>query len=569
MSARKKRWKLLDPAPSSFYKAFPDYPEVLATLLYQRDRRDAQAIESFFSRDYKREIHDPFLLKGMDIAAQRVAQAIQKGESIAVYGDFDTDGVTAVALLMQAISAMGGDIRPYIPHRLSEGYGLNVEALDKLKADGVSLLITVDCGISNVAEVEHANTIGLDVIVTDHHSPPAELPPALAVVNPKQEGCPYPFKHLVGVGIAYKLVQALVRLNMPMPLRSSDLLDMVALGTVTDMGPLWGENRVLVRVGLDAINKTDRPGIRALILAAGLVPGRVTSTDISFMLGPRLNAAGRLDDADLAYKLLLAEDLESAQVYAAELNEANRRRQEMTKETQQQALERIRELKKHQNRIVVLAGDYPAGIVGLVAAKLVEDLARPVLLLEEQEEVSRGSARSVPDFNIIEALRTCDDLFVRYGGHSAAAGFTIKNELLPELERRLLEYAETRLPEAPQPILEIHAEAPIETVGWDLQKQLELLEPFGQANQQPTLLTRRVRASGGTARGAEGQHLVFRVDDGNGGPTIDAIAFRLGHLSNFFQKPRFIDIAYTLEINEWNGNRKLQLNIKDFRQPQD
>ncbi len=427
MSARKKRWELLDPAPPSFRASLRDHSPIVATLLYQRDLRDPQQIESFFSRDYKGGIHDPFLLKGMDAAAGRLAQAISEGEPIAVYGDFDTDGVTAVALLMQAISAMGGDIRPYIPHRLSEGYGLNTEAIDRLVSEGVRVLVTVDCGISNAREVAHARAAGLDVIVTDHHTPPTTLPDALAIVNPKQPGCEYPFKQLVGVGIAYKLVQALVRLGLRLPLRSRDLLDVVALGTVTDMGPLWGENRVLVRAGLEAINMTERPGLKALIVAAGLAPGKVRSSDISFMLGPRLNAAGRLDDARLAYQLLLADDFASAQQIAADLNAANRRRQEMTKEAQQAALAQIRALGKDSNRITILDGDYPAGLVGLVSAKLVEELARPVLLLERGEETSRGSARSVPGFNIIEALTACDDLFVRYGGHSAAAGFTIAN----------------------------------------------------------------------------------------------------------------------------------------------
>jgi single-stranded-DNA-specific exonuclease len=569
MSARKKRWELRPPAPAEFLTTMHDRSPIVATLLYQRELRDPQALSAFLSSDYKSGFHDPFLMKGMQLAAQRIAHAIAEGEPIAVYGDFDTDGVTAVTLLMQAIGAMGGDIRPYIPHRLNEGYGLNTEAIDKLIAEGVRLLITVDCGISNVREVAHARAAGLDVIVTDHHTPPAELPDALAVVNPKQPGCAYPYKQLVGVGIAYKLVQALVRLGMQLPLRGRDLLDVVALGTVTDMGPLSGENRVLVRAGLDSINTTDRPGLKALIVAAGLSRGKISAGDISFMLGPRLNAAGRLDDAVLAYKLLLADDFAAAQQLAADLNAANRRRQELTKEVQQAALAQIRELAKDANRIVILDGaGYPAGLVGLVAAKLVEELARPVLLLERGEETSRGSARSVPGFNMIEALTECDDLFVRYGGHSAAAGFTIANDRLPELERRLLRYAEARLPDQPDPVLDIHVETPLGALSWGLHEQLAALEPFGQANPQPVLMSRRARVSGAWAKGAEGQHLKLRVDDGNGGPSFDAIAFRLGHLAQHFQRPRSIDIAYTLEANEWNGSKTLQLNVKDFRQPQ-
>lgn len=570
MSARKKRWVLRDPAPPAVLSSMRHLAPVVATLLYQRGIRDKASVDAFLSSDYKSGLHDPFLLKGMDAAARRVAAAIAEREPIVVYGDFDTDGVTAVTLLVQAITAMGGEIRPYIPHRLREGYGLNTEAIDQLAAEGVRVLLTVDCGISNVREVAYAREQGLDVIVTDHHTPPDILPDAFAIVNPKQPGCEYPFKQLVGVGIAYKLVQALARLGLKMPLRGRDLLDVVALGTVTDMGPLQGENRILVRAGLESINATQRAGLKALILAAGLVQGKVTSTDISFMLGPRLNAAGRLDDAVLAYKLLLADDPAAAQGFAEELNKANRRRQEMTKEIQQVARQQADDLGKTERPIVILdSADFPAGLVGLVAARLVEDLGRPVLMLERGETTSRGSARSVPDFNIIEALTSCDDLFVRYGGHSAAAGFTIETEKLPELEERLLAYAAERLPDTEQlPPLDIDAEVPLAHLSWELLAQIAVLEPFGQANPQPVLMSRRVHVSGAWPRGAEGQHLKLRIDDGRGGPSFDAIAFRLGNLAGYFAKYPWIDIAYVLEAHEWNGNRTLQLNIKDLRRAQ-
>jgi single-stranded-DNA-specific exonuclease len=570
MSARKKRWVLRDPAPAEFVASARDRSPIVATLLYQRELRDQRSVDAFLSSDYRSGLHDPFLMKGMDAAARRIAAAIAEGEPIAVYGDFDTDGVTAVTLLMQAIAAMGGEIRPYIPHRLREGYGLNTEAIDQLIAEGVRLLITVDCGISNVREVAHAQASGLDVIVTDHHTPPDVLPQAFALVNPKQPGCAYPYKQLVGVGIAYKLVQALARLGLKMPLRGRDLLDVVALGTVTDMGPLTGENRVLVRAGLESINTTQRPGLKALIVAAGLAQGKVTSGDISFMLGPRLNAAGRLDDAVLAYQLLLADDHGAAQQLAENLNQANRRRQELTKEIQASARQQVEQLGKATNPIVVLDGaDYPAGLVGLVAARLVEELGRPVLMLERGEEQSRGSARSVPGFSIIDALTACEDLFVRFGGHTAAAGFTIATDKLPELERRLLAYAEEHLPgELLTPALEIDAEVPLGALTWDLLAQIAVLEPFGQANPQPVLMSRRVRVAGAWARGADGQHLKLRLDDGHGGPSYEAIAFRLGHLVGYFEKYPWLDIAYTLEANEWNGSRTLQLNIKDLRRAQ-
>jgi single-stranded-DNA-specific exonuclease len=569
MSARKKRWVLRDPAPAEFLAAH-DRPQLLATLLYQRGLRDRASIEAFLAPDYKSGLHDPFLLKGMAAAADRVAAAIRNGEPIAVYGDFDTDGVTAVALLMQAIAAMGGDIRPYIPHRLREGYGLNTEAIDTLADQGVRLLITVDCGISNAREVAHARARGVDVVVTDHHTPPETLPDAVAVVNPKQPGCPYPDKQLVGVGIAYKLVQALARRGFRPPLRKEDLLDVVALGTVADMGPLTGENRVLVTSGLEAVNVTQRPGLRALIIAAGLRPGAVTAADIGYGLAPRLNAAGRLDDAVRAYQLLLAEDDATAQALAAELSQANRRRQDLTKEIQQAARSHAEQLGKLDNRIVVLdSAAYQAGVVGLVASRLVEDLGRPVLLVERGEHTSRGSARSVPGFSIVDALTSCADMLVRYGGHAAAAGFTVESERLEELEARLLAYAEAHLPDdLLAPALEIDAETPLDAISWELLDQLSTLEPFGQANPQPMLLSRSVRVAGAWAKGSEGQHLKLRLDDGNGGPPFDAMAFRLGAFASYLQRPRAIDIAFTLERNDWNGSSSLQLNIKDFRRAQ-
>lgn len=565
MSARRKRWDLRDLAPPEFVQATGLSP-LLATLLHQRDLRDPAAVATFLAAEFKGGLHDPLLMKGMPEAAARIGAAVRAGEPMAVYGDFDTDGVTAVTLLVQAITAMGGTIRPYIPHRTREGYGLNNLAVSQLAEDGVRLLITVDCGISNAAEVAEAMRIGLDVIVTDHHHPPATLPAALAVVNPKQPGCPYPFKDLVGVGIAYKLVQALVKQGLSLGgLRGRDLLDVVALGTVTDMGPLRGENRVLVKAGLDAINASERPGLKALIEVAGLTRGKVTSSDIGYMLGPRINAAGRLDDAVLAYKLLLADTYAAARAIAQDLNQTNRERQELTRRVQAAAKAQAEAQGKHELPIVVIAGEeFPAGVVGLVAGKLVEEWGRPVLLIERGPEQSRGSARSVPGFSIVEALTSCKELFVRFGGHSAAAGFTIDNANLPILEDRLLALGEAQLTaEMLQPALTIDAEVGLNELGWELLADLKRLEPFGQANPQPTLMSPRVQVVDARPRGADGQHLRLLLRDG--GETYEAIAFRLGHLAEALRRHPRIDVAYTFEDDEWNGERRLQLKVKDFR----
>ena len=565
MSARRKRWDFR-PSPQPEPARQPGLSPLLAQLLAQRGQEQPDAIRAFLEADYRSGMHDPMLMLGMAEAVARIAQAVQHAEPMAVYGDFDTDGVTAVTLLVQALTAMGGNIRPYIPHRAREGYGLNSQAVRQLAADGVRLLITVDCGISNAAEVAEAASLGLDVIVTDHHHPPAELPPALAILNPKQVGCAYPYKQLVGVGIAFKLVQALVKRGLGLgELRGRDLLDVVALGTVADMGPLTGENRVLVKAGLDAIHSSRRPGLKALIDVAGVVQSKVTSSDIGYMLAPRLNAAGRLDDAVLAYKLLLAEEQAAATIIAQELNRANRARQELTKQVQTLARERAESDGKHELPVVVLDdAAFAAGVVGLVAGKLSEEWGRPVLLIERGETESKGSARSIPGFSIIDALTACDDLFVRFGGHAAAAGFTIATANLPALEARLLELAEGHLSDGMlQPAITIDATVDLNELGWPMLDELLRLEPFGQANQQPLLMSPGVEVVDARPRGGDGQHLRLLLR--KGGETYEAIAFRLGHLADALRRRPLIDVVYTLEANEWNGERRLQLNVKDFR----
>ncbi|NJM06992.1 single-stranded-DNA-specific exonuclease RecJ [Candidatus Gracilibacteria bacterium] len=565
MSARRKRWVIKDPAPPDLARQL-GCPPLLATLFVQRDLRDPAAVHAFIEADYRTGLHDPLLMRGMAESSARIAEAIQLDEPMAVYGDFDTDGVTAATLLKQAIGAMGGTISAYIPHRTREGYGLNREAVAQLAAAGVRLLITVDCGISNVDEVAFANSLGLDVIITDHHSPPEILPAAFAVVNPKQPGCAYPYKQLVGVGIAFKLVQALVKRGLKLAdLRGRDLLDVVAVGTVTDMGPLDGENRVLVKAGLEALNATARPGLLALIEVAGLQRGELDSTAIGFTLGPRLNAAGRLDDAVYAYELLLTDDRAQADVLAKTLNETNRARQDLTRKVQAAAREQAEASGKHLQRIVVLDNsDFPAGVVGLVAGKLVEDWGRPVLLIERGEDTSRGSARSVPGFNIIEALRSCDDLFVRYGGHAAAAGFTIANENIPLLERQLLDLAATTLDDQSlQPALTIDAEIDLDAIDRALYTALKQLEPFGQGNPIPMLMSRGVEVRDARPFGSEGRHLLLQLV-GPGGAQIEGVAWNLGGIAQALMRNPRIDVAYTIEERVWNRRALVTLNIKRF-----
>lgn len=596
MSRQTKRWRLRPQPSRALIGALAeacDGNATVATLLYHRladpelpedEQRAAlqEATEHFLHDSYGSGQHDALLLKGMQQASERLADAIANGEPIAVYGDFDTDGVTAVALLMQVIPTLGGTIRPYIPHREREGYGLNLAAIEDLVAEGVGLLITVDCGITNVAEVARARELGLDVIVTDHHRPPAELPPALAIINPKQPGCTYPFKQLVGVGIAFKLVQALVKEltrrghNFQRP-RGRDMLDLVALGTVADMGPLQGENRVLVRAGLEALRDTERPGLRALIDVAGLAQRQIDSTAIGFMLGPRLNAAGRLDDAVDAYQLLLASDLAEARLLAEKLNVANRQRQEMTRQVTEQANRQAEASGQHEQRIIVLSHpDYPAGVVGLVAARLVERWARPVILIAQGAEYGRGSARSIPGFNIHQALTNCSDLFVRFGGHSAAAGFTLANEQIEAFTARIQALVAAELDATLlQPTLLIDAVVPLRSLTRTFYDLVARCEPFGQANERPLLLSRSVRVLDWRTTGSEHQHLKLTVaDEADGAQASEspakgmtAIGFGLGTRAAELARYLWIDIVYTLEAHTWNSTSVLQLNVKDFGVP--
>ncbi|MCS6889701.1 MAG: single-stranded-DNA-specific exonuclease RecJ [Chloroflexus sp.] len=564
MSARRQRWEIHPPAPATFIEHLGLHP-LLATLLYQRGLRDPAAASAFLAADYASGLHDPFQMRGMAEAAARIVTAIDRGELMAVYGDFDVDGVTAVALLTQAISAMGGRIRPYIPHRAREGYGLNNVAIGQLAADGVRVLITVDCGISNYAEVVEASRLGIDVIVTDHHHPPAELPPALAVVNPRQPDCAYPFKGLVGVGIAFKLVQALARYGKrPANLRGRDMLDLVALGTVADMGPLLDENRVLVRAGLTALNETSRPGVRALIAAAGLTPGLIDSGAIAFALAPRLNAAGRLADARRAYELLLADDRAAADRLAAELNATNRERQALTRQLQTLAEELVAQSGRAEQPLIVLANpDFNAGVIGLVAARLAETYHRPVVVIEQGADTSRGSARSIPGFSIIDLFDQCADLFVRYGGHAAAAGFTIATSRIPALEQRLLALGRQHLrDEQLAPRLMIDAVLPLADLSWELYVSIQQLEPFGQGNPQPTLMAPNVTVLDPQPT-SDGAHLRMRVRAGNN--VFEAIGFHFGRFAEALQRHPAIDLAYQLAVDEWNGQRRMRLLVRDFR----
>lgn len=563
-----KRWRTQPEIPPSIQQRLSEFDPVLAQVLYNRGFESADEARRFLDGkmpDYAS--HQP--LPDIDTAVARIRQAIAAEEQIFIYGDFDTDGVTSTALLVQTIRGLGGKVQPYIPHRVDDGYGLNSAALRQMAQDGVSLVVTVDCGMRAVQEVKDGAKLSVDIIITDHHSVGPELPPAVAVVNPKRVDSDYPGYMLAGVGVAYHLADALINAARaagdPVNVDQHELLDLVALGTVADLAPMDHlANRALVISGLREINSARRPGLFALMNEVNLQPGRVRSTNIGYALGPRLNAAGRMESASLAYELLMADDLNEATSMAQELNALNTMRQEETRSTQAKA----RELAFHgldDDLPMIFAADrsFMSGVVGLVAGRLAEEFYRPAIVVEQGEDgESRGSCRSIPEFNVVQALDQCADLLVRHGGHSQAAGFTVKNENLDDLRFRLFDLAESALRgQELRPTLDIDVEVPVERLTLDLARKLARLDPFGHRNPQPLLMTTNLRVLDSRRVGRDGSHLKLAL--GEAGIRMDAIAFRFGDLID--DLPRRVDVAYHFEVNEWNGRQRPQMNVRDIR----
>ncbi len=565
-----KRWIIQPPITPKAEEELAKFPSILRQTLFNRGiGTDAEA-RAFLKAEPNADT-DPFQLTGMQAAVDRIRFAIEHSEPIAIYGDYDVDGVTATALLVQALEGLGanpstgsgGTVRGYIPNRFEEGYGLNKDALDSLKADGVKLVITVDCGIRSPDEALHARTIGLDLIISDHHHPDGlNLPPALAVINPKQHGDPYPDKDLAGVGIAYKIAEALFSLQ-PSSFVLSDLLDLVALGTVADLAPLVGENRSLVRKGLKQIRETKRQGLFSLAGVAEMKIDKVTAGNIGFMLGPRLNASGRLESALASFELLTTKDFMRAGQLAQQLDIQNRQRQTITRSMQQKAEEIAMSDDPDAFLLFAAHEDFNPGVVGLAASRLTETYYRPAVVAAKNLEETRGSCRSIPEFHITDALDLCKDLLVRHGGHAAAAGFTVKNENLPELVTRLKSIAKEKLGGKDlRQTLTADMEVALPELNFDVLKHLAYLEPTGYGNPDAVFVSRDVKVKASRTVGADARHLKLTLEDERGA-VFDSIGFRLGHLRDSL--PARVDVLYTLEANEWNGKTSLQLNLKDVK----
>jgi single-stranded-DNA-specific exonuclease len=533
--------------------------ELVAKLLYNRGISNPAEADIFLKAD-KRLCVDPFSLPDMHPAVNRIFKALLSGEKMAVYGDFDADGITATALLVQGLNALGGDVIPYIPHRLYEGYGLKIPALEKLRKQGITLVITVDTGITAFAEIERSNKMGLDVLVTDHHVPLEELPPAKIIVDPKRTDTSCPFTEYAGVGVAFKLLQALLSgANRDDVIDSS--MELVTLGTITDMSPLLSENRYLVKSGLHLLNKTKRVGLVELMNIAGIESGKLSAENVSYQIGPRLNSAGRLDDASASYQLLVTQDKVQANVLAMELEEKNKERQRIVAETYEKARRQIMEDGADRPLLMACDADYPAGVTGLVAGRLADEFYRPVVLVKIGADTCRGSARSIQEFDLMLALKSCHHLLARYGGHARAAGFNVHTRDLPQLQKRLRTMAEEQLTGLDlRPHIDIDAEVALSVFSRGVFEDIRHLEPFGMGNREPIFLSRKVEVVEQKLVGGQSDHIKLKLKQD--GLVWDTIGFRLG--SYIGELARHIDVVYSVQVDNFNGKGQLRLNLLDF-----
>ena len=560
-----KRWKVLPDYPDYINESLSNYNAFMRQLLYNRGFTDNDSAAHFIEGTVDHPT-DPFLIKDMGAAVERMHQGIANRESIVIYGDYDADGVTASALLNLFFSALDVQVRIYIPNRYEEGYGLNEEAMRQLASEGTDLVITVDCGVRAVSEVRLANQLGMDVIVSDHHHPGEVLPPAVAVIDPKQTGDSYPEKELAGVGLAYKLAQAYLEKFPQDGVDADDWLDLVAIGTVADLAPLRGENRMVVKKGLEKIRSAPRQGIYSLAQAAGIDLKKCDSSNIGFGLGPRLNAAGRLESALTAFELLTTDDIFEAGRLAQLLNSYNSDRQDMTHLIRQKAAEQV--LEADPEAVLFFAADpeFSEGVVGLAASRLTEAYYRPAIIAHQGEEFTVASCRSIPEFHITKALDACSDILVRHGGHAAAAGFTVRNENYVSLMERLTLIAQEQLSEVVlEPELIIDRKNDLTHLGRryipGILEDLHQLEPTGRGNPEAVFASYNVNVRHARTVGREGSHLKLTLQAGKN--IFDGIAFRQGYW--MVDMPDRIDIAYRFEVNVFNGRSSLQLNIKDIK----
>ncbi len=562
-----KRWEVKkeNSEASSSLAANLNISPITAQLLINRGINDSEAAEQFLNPQLS-NIHSPFLFKDIKKAVERIKQAIARKEKIMVYGDYDVDGITAVALLKNVLIKAEANTVSYIPNRLEEGYGLNKDAALKAHKEGVKLLITVDCGISAYDEVNILKELGIDTIVTDHHQIEGKIPSALAVIDPKREDDDYPYKELSGVGVAFKLAQALVGEFE----QAREELDLVCLGTVSDVVPLTGENRVLVKYGLTQLAKSKRPGIRALIETAGLAGKEISPAHIGYILGPRINATGRLGSPEMSLRLLLTPFLDDGFSLASGMEAENKRRRKIESETLKEAIRKVEnEVNFKNERVIVLSQDgWHPGVIGIVASRLVDRFHRPTVLITTEADTGRGSGRSIKNFHLFEAVTKCREFLEKFGGHEYAVGLKLKKQKIAEFRKRLNEIAFGVLsPEDLLPAVEIDLEVPLFEITGKVIAEIERFAPFGIENPRPVFLSKNLTLKSLPVTLGRGT-VKFWVTDGK--VTYAALGFNMANNHSFLDELRQkinkkIDLVYSPSINCWRGIKSTELRIKDVR----
>ncbi len=534
-------------------------PELLATVLVNRGIVDEDEIRVFLNPT-RNDFHDPYLMPDMEIAVERILKAIKNQEKVIIYGDYDVDGITSITVLKKFLKTCGLEVDYYIPNRLNEGYGLNKNAIDKIKEGGYTLIITVDCGISAIEEITYANELGIETIVTDHHEPLDELPPAIAVVDLKRKDSnTYPFKSLAGCGVVFKVTQAL---GMKLGMEEKEYLkylDIVCVGTISDIVPLVDENRVIAKLGLRLVEVTKNPGLKALLKASGYK--QVNSNTISFGIAPRINACGRMGYEEEALKLFLTENLVEASRITEKLNQYNRDRQEIEKNIYEEAIKMIEKEPEEKSAIVLGSDNWHHGVIGIVSSKITEMYFKPSVLICFEGEEGKGSGRSIPGFDLHEALVKHSEYLEKYGGHEMAVGLSLKRENFDKFKKAFENYVAEKDISDIVPIIDIDKQIELKDVDYQVVKQLDLLEPFGEANRRPVFVYKNLKIDSIRAL-SDGKHLKLTLKDGNA--IVNAIGFNLGHLSKEYMIGDKIDVAGTLELNSFNGRETVQINVKDI-----
>ena len=532
--------------------------KLLATILVNRKIMDNEDLNIFLNPNRK-NFHDPFLMPDMKKAIKRIKEAIKNNEKTIIYGDYDADGITSITVLKSFLKDIGFEVDYYIPNRLDEGYGLNNLAIEKIAKEKYTLMITVDCGISAIEEIKYANELGIETIVTDHHEVAEELPKALAIVDAKRKDNKYPCRDLAGVGVVFKFIQALsIELNLP---EESYLkyLDIVCVGTISDIVSLTDENRVIAKLGLLLIKQTKNLGLRALLKSSGYK--KIDSTAISFGVAPRINACGRMGHAEKALELFLSKNNNEINKLTKELNEFNKLRQETEKEIYNEAIKTIEDNKIYNNNTIVLAGNnWHHGVIGIVSSKITEKYFKPSILLCNEGNIAKGSGRSIPGFDLHDALMKCSDKIERFGGHSMAIGITLNRNMIDEFNDKLEKIAKDAKIDEILPIIKIDGKLDLSDINKDVVRSLELLEPFGEGNKMPIFAVRNLKIDSIRAL-SEGKHIKMTLRENNN--IINAIGFNLGNLVNDYKIGDRIDVVGTLEINTFNGVDTIQINLKD------